>query len=541
MAQPYSVPAASTKTLTQYTAAGTYTWSAPAGTSVSNPVYPRVVIVGAGGGGGAQDAATSGAGGSAGQMIVLPAVKVTGDISITVGAGGAGSATGGATAGAGGSTTFGTVTAAGGAGAVGSSGGAATTGMPTNSKGASGSDGARFILFETPTAGIATSGNGKTWTNQGVYPSSLSSVQSGLTANGRTIINFYSGSSGLYVNKYTTDGLTWTNITWPDNNYKSVRFFNSGTTVLAALTYPNGGQPTTNYAYSTNGGTSFAFGTLPSSKSWSVTFTNGTTHMFAADGSTTSYTSTTLGGATGTWTARTFPSGTFIGAAFGNSIYVITEYSSGTIYTSTDLITWTSRGSVGSNVRSVVYAGNKFFSRSETTNATSYSYSTDGITWNTGNLPAGSASDQSWLFNYVGTTYYCINKIGIHTSADGITWTLQTAASGISATWSTNGPDNYSQTFNIPYQSLGTVSGAVPTAPTTYVGDLPPMGGGAGNATTTTGSGGSGGSYVAVTAAASTGATAATAGQAPGAGGGGGGAGSTSGANGADGLVQVYL
>jgi hypothetical protein len=530
-------PVVATQEVVSYTTPGTYTFTPPAGTSPSNPAYARVVITGGGGGGSALRGARSGAGGSAGQQIILPSVKITGDVSLTVGSGGAGSSTPGATAGAGGSSVFGSITATGGAGALPGNSGAATPLMPASSQGGSGVDGQRMLICaSTDSNGVRFTADGVNWTTAGT-PGSRTPTAS-FVNNGRFHTSNFSGSSGQHYFQRSTDGINWTQVSPSFAGCSVTSFAAQGDTLLAVGTFPNGGGPTNQYMYSTNNGDSWINANFPVSSSWGVALTNGTTWVVASQnaGSNNVRSNTVVVG--GTWTARSAGSSSneWLGGAFGNGRFVITSFG-GLIFSSSDGATWTQRESGQGQLRRCAFVGTRFFTRNEGSNSTSYLTSTNGDTWTSSNLPSGSDSSGTWSFGFLSDTYYCITSNGkVHTSSDGLTWTLITT---LDSSFVSNGLLNVFSTARI--NSLGTVSAATPSSPTVYGSDLSPTGGGGGNSTSNTGSGGNGGLYTGVSAAASTGSAAATVGQVPGAGGGGGGTGSTAGAAGADGLVAIYL
>lgn len=124
------------------------------------------------------------------------------------------------------------------------------------------------------------------------------------------------------------------------------------------------------------------------------------------------------------WTSRLAGSLVFNAAAYGASIYVAVG-STGSAYSSPDLITWTSRSAGGSVTHNDVVFANSIFV-AVGTGGSCYS-SPDGITWT-------SRSAGTTQFNriiYANSLFVAIGQSGIiYTSPDGITWTNRTSNVG---------------------------------------------------------------------------------------------------------------
>lgn len=127
------------------------------------------------------------------------------------------------------------------------------------------------------------------------------------------------------------------------------------------------------------------------------------------------------------WTVRTNPTTTGINQfAFGASTYVAVG-ANGNIFSSTDLVTWTSRAAGASTFSDVIFANGQFVA----VGASGVCYtSTDGTTWT-------SRSAGSILFYKViwaaGTInlYIAIGVGGVlYTSSDGAVWTSRSAGAG---------------------------------------------------------------------------------------------------------------
>jgi len=119
-------------------------------------------------------------------------------------------------------------------------------------------------------------------------------------------------------------------------------------------------------------------------------------------------------------------SSTWHDVAFGNGVFVAVGFngvnSTGSVSTSPDGVTWTSRTIADNNWRSVIFAGGQFVAVGENAVATS----PDGITWTSRTIPSAY-----WLSVTHGNgLYVAVSSGSIATSPDGITWTSRTFPAG---------------------------------------------------------------------------------------------------------------
>jgi len=118
---------------------------------------------------------------------------------------------------------------------------------------------------------------------------------------------------------------------------------------------------------------------------------------------------------------------TFYGVIYGNGIFV-TVGGDGTIFTSSDGVTWTSRTSgSSSSLSGVTYGNGKFVTVGQTGIILT---SPDGITWT-----SQTSGITSWLgsVTYGNGTFIAVGEAGtIFTSSNGVTWTSRTSGSSSS-------------------------------------------------------------------------------------------------------------
>lgn len=261
---------------------------------------------------------------------------------------------------------------------------------------------------------------------------------------------------------YSTDGVTWTQITVPSGFYRGIAYgagrfvssnVNSGQGLISTdgITWTtNGSGPramgivygsdkfvsvgymdgsNTTRALNSTDGITWTVRTMTSSQPWqSVVFGNNSYVATAAATTTTAAFSTD--GIT--WTTTSFLlTGYYTALAFGNNTFVAISLMSGTNATSsTDGITWTQRTMpVSAAWRAVAYGNNTFVAVAD--NTSSAATSTDGITWTTRTLPS---SMQLTLISFGAGVFFAMSPSGAGStsaasSTDGITWTLRTLAS----------------------------------------------------------------------------------------------------------------
>jgi hypothetical protein len=218
---------------------------------------------------------------------------------------------------------------------------------------------------------------------------------------------------------YSTDGITWTTITFPSDpvGYWIGITYGNNTFVAVAFGFTT--------AASSTDGITWSLRTLPVTANWKTVTYGNSTFVALAYGSTTAASSTD--GIT--WTLRTLPSsGDWTGPAYGNGIFIALKNSSTTAASSTDGITWTTRTlPTVSPWKSAIYGNNTFVAvaggyENLTTSAAS---STDGITWTNRTMPASARWE---LVTYGNNTFVALayGSTTAASSTDGITWTTRT-------------------------------------------------------------------------------------------------------------------
>lgn len=174
------------------------------------------------------------------------------------------------------------------------------------------------------------------------------------------------------------------------------------------------------FAYSTNGGSSWTEDTPTYSSNGAVydVLHDGSKWIVSGgfDGKGLEY-KTTPGA--GSWTQVTTPFSTGYRMDFDGTTYIISA-SSATVYTTTDLSTFTARATGGSNITQIAY-GNGYWLASAN-NATTYRISSDsGVTWSAGSTV--TSIRQLRFSNSLGKFIIATNSGNVLTSADGTTWT----------------------------------------------------------------------------------------------------------------------
>lgn len=198
--------------------------------------------------------------------------------------------------------------------------------------------------------------------------------QSNLTGDMRGTLCF---SNGLWVcaSQLTSTGLWWSadGKTWTQSN------ITSGTCNIGGISQANG--------------------------MWQVGLSSGV--YYSTDGKTWTRSNLSRGGGH---------------SCFGNGLWVCvgsgTSSSNYGIYSSTNGTSWTKR--VQGDFDRVFYANGIWQAGGHYETPTPVRYSTDGITWSTGNI----STAQTNSFNYANGIWEMTNENGIYHSSDGKTWTI---------------------------------------------------------------------------------------------------------------------
>lgn len=126
-----------------------------------------------------------------------------------------------------------------------------------------------------------------------------------------------------------------------------------------------------------------------------------------------------------TWTQGNMPvSALWEGVAFGAGLFVAYANNSAVAYTSPDGITWTQRALPASAAWDAMTFGNGRFVAVSTASSAAAAVSTDGMTWSAGTLPKAS----NWHSVAFGNGVFVAVAGGgsdAATSPDGVTWTLR--------------------------------------------------------------------------------------------------------------------
>jgi len=228
------------------------------------------------------------------------------------------------------------------------------------------------------------------------------------------------GGTGGALRK-TTDGVNWMPVISPwTTNIREVRYLNS--TFIAS---PVGGPGSNGVVliYSTDGlnWTTTYTGT-PTNTNNPVSVAYGSGRYVAINGFSASgvaYSTDLIN-----WTQGSFPStaNTINRLIFANSLFVAVGISS--CFTSSDGITWTSRTIPAGTYTDVIYANGLYVAYGA--NGV-ISTSPDGVTWTS--RSAGASTFNQII--YANSLFVAVGNSGvIRTSADGITWTAQTSGAG---------------------------------------------------------------------------------------------------------------
>ncbi len=296
-----------------------------------------------------------------------------------------------------------------------------------------------FLAVSATGSIAATSPDGVTWTQRSLpqiatqgsgnsvsvaLANNTGSVTPMMASTRKWISSVYGGGKFVAITTgevddiaaYSTDGITWTDVSLPAANSWS------------AVTYGNGKFVAVGWdkaAYSTDGIT-WNVCTLPANAIWqTVTYGNGkfvtVSRRPASSSSITNVAAYSTDGIT--WTASTMPSNqNWLQVTYGNGKFVAVGANNGNwvgAYSSNG-ITWTA-SAVGGNpgYNSLIYGGNRFLAVGA---GNLFNYSTDGINWIAASMP----SSNNWIsVTYGNDVFVAIaNSSNIAAySTNGTTWT----------------------------------------------------------------------------------------------------------------------
>jgi hypothetical protein len=248
--------------------------------------------------------------------------------------------------------------------------------------------GPSFLLVGSSEFGAFISNDAISWTHyntQYLWDTTVTSTDINLFFIANSKLYAVDSDDTLYI---TTDGTTWTVDKWPSPS-------NSNTN-QRALNYVN-----SNYVLALSGRNGIMFST--DEVTWQLSNEPTTVNPLGA-----------LNGV----------------PVYGNSTYV-SAGASASLWTSTDLISWTSRSlpltGVSTDTGYITAFGNNRFAYTVVISGTEYVYSsTDGITW-TDTTPAGITSTNERSLVYGNTLFLlAYNSTSIYTSTDSVTWTTRT-------------------------------------------------------------------------------------------------------------------
>nr|DAR33587.1 MAG TPA: Photosynthesis system II assembly factor YCF48 [Caudoviricetes sp.] len=225
-------------------------------------------------------------------------------------------------------------------------------------------------------------------------------------------VTFYSDKGA-----YSTDGVTWTEMSMPAVDSWIVTYGNGKYVALAS--------GNTKGAYSTNGIT-WTEMSMPTSRSWNgLTYGNGKFVAVAASSDKGAYSTDGV-----TWTEMSMPtSRDWASVTYGDGKFVAVVVDSLYGAYSADGISWTEMSMPASRIwRRVAYGNGKFVAVGS--GSDKGAYSTDGISWTEMSMP----TSRSWI----GLTYgddkfvaVAYNSDKGAYSIDGITWTETTLPASI--------------------------------------------------------------------------------------------------------------
>jgi hypothetical protein len=301
--------------------------------------------------------------------------------------------------------------------------------------------GTYWVAVGSSTAGsMATSTDGMTWTSITSSPNiAVTSIAMGIAPLHNTIMNiktvtqtmYVAGGSGTNVLAYSTNGITWTAITFPADLGNAVAYGNGKWVAGFTNNFNRLAYSTDGISWTTSASGNSVFTTYCSS----VAYANG---LWLAGGVGSNQMAYSTDGIT--WTGSTSGNSVFTGAcgaiAYANGLWVAGGIGTNQMAYSTDGITWTASTSGNSVITTACIAvayGNRWVAGGSGTNQ--LAYSTDGITW------TASANGNSVFTTYCSSVAYAnglwlaggtgTNQMAY--STDGITWTASTSGNSVFA------------------------------------------------------------------------------------------------------------
>jgi len=230
---------------------------------------------------------------------------------------------------------------------------------------------------------------------------------------------FVSNSSwGAYNASYSTDGINWISTSLPVNQGYPVNFYGNGYFVLAA-------SGSTTVLYSTNG-SSWSQVSIGNTNTRSRgVYGNGKYLIFGGSGQTQyNYSSNVT-----SWSTGTLPLDGDWRVAYGNGVFVALGYGSRKLIYSYDGINW-SIGTLinNTNYTKLTYGNGKFVAANMSGWASIYSF--NGIDWFSTSSPSGLSGNQVGA-EYGNGTYVISDDNQAYTfSTDGIIWNTALSTGG---------------------------------------------------------------------------------------------------------------
>lgn len=239
------------------------------------------------------------------------------------------------------------------------------------------------------------------------------------------------GDEGLVIGgtnanevRFSTDGSSYSNVnvTATTVTYSGEGYYLNGTYVWTAGWSPYFGAPLLFYstnpgvtwsADTPNGSTAAATSIIHDDSRWIVTTGNASPDSIQYK--------TTLG--TGSWTGVTTPFGNCTDIAYDGTTYIAT-YNGSSVYTSTNLTSWTAR-SVGVTTNLIVTDGNGIWLASQEASTTVYKSTNGGVSWSLSYTAPAAVRGISYS-NRLGKFVMSSNAGTVRLSTDGTTWTSVT-------------------------------------------------------------------------------------------------------------------